>query len=106
MALNPMIAEKVNSIDFIKCSVLNQCCILQVSWLKVPFLMGLYISSLSSILGSLYGAPRILQSIASENVIPFMKRLEAGVSLLNIIFLMHYYYVLYFIREVRTKSQY
>ena len=43
--------------------------------------MGLYISSLSSCLGGLYGAPRILQCIANENVIPFMAVLGHGVSL-------------------------
>ena len=33
----------------------------QVSWQSWLFLCGLYIASLSSILGSLYGAPRVFQ---------------------------------------------
>ena len=43
-----------------------------VSLVGVLWLSGLYISSLSSCLGSLYGGPRILQSIASSQVIPLM----------------------------------
>lgn len=44
-------------------------------------LAGLYISSLSACLGCLYGTPRVLQTIASENVIPFMRFLGWGVSI-------------------------
>ncbi|XP_038051638.1 solute carrier family 12 member 8-like isoform X2 [Patiria miniata] len=54
-----MIAEKVSLVGFL-------------------WLMGLYISSLSSCLGGLYGAPRILQCIANENVIPIIKVLGHG----------------------------
>ncbi|XP_072027523.1 solute carrier family 12 member 8-like isoform X2 [Amphiura filiformis] len=50
----------------------------KVSLVGVLWLMGLYISSLSSCLGGLYGAPRILQCIANENVIPFMAVLGHG----------------------------
>ena len=50
----------------------------QASLTKILFLAGIYVSSLSSILGSLYGAPRVIQSIAAENVIPILKPLEAG----------------------------
>ncbi|XP_071506178.1 solute carrier family 12 member 8-like [Diadema antillarum] len=42
------------------------------------WLLGLYISSLSSCLGGLYGAPRILQCIANENVIPIIRFLGHG----------------------------
>ena len=52
----------------------------QVSLVGFLWLMGLYISSLSSCLGGLYGAPRILQCIANENVIPIIKVLGHGVS--------------------------
>ncbi|CAL8266878.1 unnamed protein product [Lota lota] len=42
----------------------------KVSLVGFLFLLGLYISSLASCMGSLYGAPRILQCIAQERVIP------------------------------------
>ncbi|XP_006822602.1 solute carrier family 12 member 8-like [Saccoglossus kowalevskii] len=54
-----MIAEKVALVGFL--------------WLA-----GLYISSLSSCLSGLYGAPRVLQSICQENVIPIIKVLAMG----------------------------
>ena len=44
------------------------------------FLAGLYISSISSCMGALYGAPRILQCIANENVVPVINVLGHGVS--------------------------
>uniref|UniRef100_T1JD20 Solute carrier family 12 member 8 n=1 Tax=Strigamia maritima TaxID=126957 RepID=T1JD20_STRMM len=50
----------------------------KVSALGVIFLAGLYISSVSSCLATLYGAPRVLQSIAQENVIPFINILGRG----------------------------
>ncbi|CAH1776028.1 unnamed protein product [Owenia fusiformis] len=50
----------------------------KVSILGVLWLAGLYISSVSSCMGALYGSPRILQSIANENVIPVMKFLGQG----------------------------
>ncbi|KAM6970570.1 solute carrier family 12 member 8 [Aplochiton taeniatus] len=42
------------------------------------FLAGLYISSLASCMGGLYGAPRILQCIAQERVIPALGFLARG----------------------------
>lgn len=54
----------------------------QVSVVGVLFLAGLYISSISSSMGGLYGSPRVLQCIATENVIPVIKILGAGVRLL------------------------
>ncbi|NWS47954.1 S12A8 protein, partial [Probosciger aterrimus] len=54
-----MIAEKVSLVGFL-------------------FLLGLYISSLASCMGGLYGAPRILQCIAQENVIPRLAFLGHG----------------------------
>ncbi|XP_009942529.1 solute carrier family 12 member 8 [Opisthocomus hoazin] len=54
-----MIAEKVSLVGFL-------------------FLLGLYISSLASCMGGLYGAPRILQCIAHENVIPMLAFLGRG----------------------------
>ncbi|XP_062906220.1 solute carrier family 12 member 8 [Mobula hypostoma] len=48
-----MIAEKVALVGFL-------------------WLLGLYISSLASCMGGLYGAPRILQGIAQERVIPVL----------------------------------
>ncbi|KAM9305188.1 solute carrier family 12 member 8 [Gastrophryne carolinensis] len=54
-----MIAEKVSLVGFL-------------------FLTGLYISSLASCMGGLYGAPRILQCIAQEKVIPLLSFLGHG----------------------------
>ncbi|CAG5134925.1 unnamed protein product [Candidula unifasciata] len=50
----------------------------KVSIVGVLWLAGLYISSVSSCMGSLYGPPRILQSIANENVVPIIKVLGHG----------------------------
>lgn len=50
----------------------------KVSITGVLWLSGLYLSSVSSCMGSLYGPPRILQSIANENVIPIMRILGHG----------------------------
>ncbi|XP_023216164.1 solute carrier family 12 member 8-like isoform X1 [Centruroides sculpturatus] len=50
----------------------------KVSSLGVMFLAGLYISSMSTCLGSLYATPRIIQSIANEKVIPLIKFLAHG----------------------------
>ena len=52
-----------------------------MSILGVLWLAGLYISSVSSCMGSLYGPPRVLQTIANENVIPIIRVLGHGVSL-------------------------
>nr|XP_032801997.1 solute carrier family 12 member 8 isoform X3 [Petromyzon marinus] len=54
-----MIAEKVSLVGFL-------------------FLVGLYISSLASCMTGLYGAPRILQCIAQERVIPIIEVLGRG----------------------------
>lgn len=50
----------------------------KVSLVGFLFLLGLYISSLASCMGGLYGAPRILQCIAQERVIPALRFLEKG----------------------------
>ncbi|KAK7092153.1 hypothetical protein V1264_009749 [Littorina saxatilis] len=50
----------------------------KVSVTGVLWLSGLYLSSVSSCMGSLYGPPRILQSIANENVIPIIRVLGHG----------------------------
>ncbi|XP_068590314.1 solute carrier family 12 member 8-like [Cebidichthys violaceus] len=50
----------------------------KVSLVGFLFLLGLYISSLASCMGGLYGAPRILQCIARERVIPALAFLGRG----------------------------
>uniref|UniRef100_A0A8C7W042 Solute carrier family 12 member 8 n=1 Tax=Oncorhynchus mykiss TaxID=8022 RepID=A0A8C7W042_ONCMY len=50
----------------------------KVSLVGFLFLLGLYISSLASCMGGLYGAPRILQVIAQERVIPALAFLAQG----------------------------
>uniref|UniRef100_A0A3Q2ICR0 Solute carrier family 12 member 8 n=1 Tax=Equus caballus TaxID=9796 RepID=A0A3Q2ICR0_HORSE len=50
----------------------------EVSLVGFLFLLGLYISSLASCMGGLYGAPRILQCIAQEKVIPALACLGQG----------------------------
>ncbi|KAK2839650.1 hypothetical protein Q5P01_013390 [Channa striata] len=50
----------------------------KVSLVGFLFLLGLYISSLASCMGGLYGAPRILQCIAQERVIPASAFLARG----------------------------
>uniref|UniRef100_A0A672MKN8 Solute carrier family 12 member 8 n=1 Tax=Sinocyclocheilus grahami TaxID=75366 RepID=A0A672MKN8_SINGR len=50
----------------------------KVSLVGFLFLLGLYISSLASCMGGLYGAPRILQCIAQERVIPALGFLGKG----------------------------
>ncbi|KAM3607407.1 uncharacterized protein V6R79_007298 [Siganus canaliculatus] len=50
----------------------------KVSLVGFLFLLGLYISSLASCMGGLYGAPRILQCIAQERVIPVLAFLGKG----------------------------
>ncbi|XP_046420703.1 solute carrier family 12 member 8 isoform X1 [Neodiprion fabricii] len=49
-----------------------------VSLISVLLLAGLYVSSFSSCLGAMYGTPRVLQSIASQNVIPGINCLQRG----------------------------
>lgn len=51
----------------------------KVSGLGFLLLAAVYISSASSCLATLYGTPRVLQSIASENVIPAIAKLAEGV---------------------------
>ncbi|XP_076026232.1 solute carrier family 12 member 8 [Genypterus blacodes] len=50
----------------------------KVSLVGFLFLLGLYISSLASCMGGLYGAPRILQCLAQESVIPALAFLGRG----------------------------
>ncbi|KAI9538242.1 hypothetical protein NQZ68_016251 [Dissostichus eleginoides] len=50
----------------------------KVSLVGFLFLLGLYISSLASCMGGLYAAPRILQCIAQERVIPALAFLGRG----------------------------
>ncbi|XP_029385938.1 solute carrier family 12 member 8 isoform X2 [Echeneis naucrates] len=52
----------------------------KVSLVGFLFLLGLYISSLASCMGGLYGAPRILQCIAQERVIPSLAFLGRGIG--------------------------
>ena len=49
-----------------------------VSLVGALFLVGLYISSLSSCLGGLYAAPRVLQSVCQEKIIPPLEVLGKG----------------------------
>ncbi|KAL3993804.1 Amino acid permease family protein [Acanthocheilonema viteae] len=42
------------------------------------YLTGLYVSSLSSTIGALLGTPRVIQSIASEGIIPLLNPLAIG----------------------------
>lgn len=51
----------------------------KVSAVSVLLLAGLYVSSMSSCLGAMYGTPRVLQSVANENVIPGIGVLGKGV---------------------------
>lgn len=52
----------------------------KVSAVEFLLLAGIYVSSMSSCLGAMYGTPRVLQSIANENVIPGIEILGKGVS--------------------------
>ena len=52
----------------------------KVSALQFLLLAGIYVSSMSSCLGAMYGTPRVLQSIAKESVIPGIDILGKGVS--------------------------
>ncbi|VDO53349.1 unnamed protein product [Onchocerca flexuosa] len=51
----------------------------KVSFTGFLYLTGLYVSSLSSTVGTLLGTPRIIQSIASEGIIPVLNPLAIGV---------------------------
>lgn len=57
----------------------------KVSAVQFLLLAGIYVSSMSSCLGAMYGTPRVLQSIALENVIPGIGLLGKGVSLTNFV---------------------
>ncbi|KDR22149.1 solute carrier family 12 member 8 [Zootermopsis nevadensis] len=50
----------------------------KVSAVRFLLLAGLYVSSMSSCLAAMYGTPRVLQSIANENVIPVIQILGRG----------------------------
>ena len=52
----------------------------KVSGVQFLLLAGIYVSSMSSCLGAMYGTPRVLQSIANENVIPGIEILGKGVK--------------------------
>ncbi|KAG7310717.1 hypothetical protein JYU34_003522 [Plutella xylostella] len=49
-----------------------------ISAVTVLLLAGLYVASMSSCLGAMYGTPRVLQSIANEKVIPGLDILGHG----------------------------
>lgn len=53
----------------------------RVSAVRFLLLAGLYVSSMSSCLGAMYGTPRVLQSISLENVVPGIGILGRGVSI-------------------------
>lgn len=61
--------------------------VVKVSAVHLLLVAGIYVSSMSSCLGAMYGTPRVLQSIAKESVIPGIDVLAKGVSFLSIIFL-------------------
>ncbi|PIO65800.1 hypothetical protein TELCIR_12510 [Teladorsagia circumcincta] len=50
----------------------------KVALTGVLFMIGLYICSLSSTIGSLLGTPRVLQGIAAEGIIPVLNPLAQG----------------------------
>jgi len=52
----------------------------KVAAVNCLLLAGIYVSSMSSCLGAMYGTPRVLQSIAKESVIPGIDILGKGVS--------------------------
>uniref|UniRef100_A0A1I7XT79 AA_permease domain-containing protein n=1 Tax=Heterorhabditis bacteriophora TaxID=37862 RepID=A0A1I7XT79_HETBA len=49
-----------------------------ISLTGVIFMIGLYICSLSSTIGSLLGTPRVLQGIANEGIVPLLTPLAQG----------------------------
>ena len=70
-----------------KKSLVNFCTFFSHTYFFIPLALGflllaaVYISSASSCLATLYGTPRVLQSIAAENIIPGLARLAEGVSI-------------------------
>uniref|UniRef100_A0A0K0EB20 Solute carrier family 12 member 9 n=1 Tax=Strongyloides stercoralis TaxID=6248 RepID=A0A0K0EB20_STRER len=62
---------------FLLCdSLINE----KIALTGILFLTGLYLSSLSSIVGSLLGTPRVLQGLAAEDIIPVLSPLSEGVG--------------------------
>lgn len=55
--------------------------VVKVSAIQFLLVAGIYVSSMSSCLGAMYGTPRVLQSIANENVIPGIGILGVGVNI-------------------------
>ncbi|VDL66540.1 unnamed protein product [Nippostrongylus brasiliensis] len=55
-------------------------------------MIGLYICSLSSTIGSLLGTPRVLQGIAAEGIIPVLNPLAQGVRFFSIFIFDSIYY--------------
>ncbi|GMR63134.1 hypothetical protein PMAYCL1PPCAC_33329 [Pristionchus mayeri] len=70
-----MILGAVVDRDWLLCDHLIQE---RVSLTGFLFMTGLYICSLSSIIGSLLGTPRVLQGIAAEGIIPILNPLAQG----------------------------
>lgn len=61
-------------------ALLNDFMIVEkVSAVYVLLLAGIYVSSMSSCLAAMYGTPRVLQSIANQDVVPFIAILGKGV---------------------------
>ncbi|CAH1153345.1 unnamed protein product [Phaedon cochleariae] len=80
-----------------------------VSVIHVLFLAGLYVSSMSSCLGAMYGTPRVLQSIALENVIPGIGVLGTGrgpnkVPLYSMVVVAVVTFAFIFIGEINTLA--
>lgn len=59
----------------------NYSIAVDVSAIRYLLLAGIYVSSMSSCVGAMYGTPRVLQSIALENVIPAIAKLGKGVKI-------------------------
>jgi potassium/chloride transporter 8 len=81
----------------------------KVSAIRVLLLAGLYVSSMSSCLGAMYGTPRVLQSISLENVIPGISILGTGrgpnkVPLYSMAVVATVTLTFIFIREINTLA--
>nr|CAI5849063.1 unnamed protein product [Callosobruchus analis] len=81
----------------------------KVSVIRVLLLAGLYVSSMSSCLGAMYGTPRVLQSIALENVIPGIDILGIGrgpnkVPLYSMVVVAVVTFTFIFIGEINTLA--
>lgn len=77
----------------------------KVSAVAVLLLAGLYVSSMSSCLGAMYGTPRVLQSIANERVIPGLDILGRGVSKV-LLLLINYNYKILMKTDAKIESKY